>query len=107
MGELVGGGVVSAIPFTQFIPPHGKRRPTSIEVAPDVHERAMSLIANGLLFECEVLSTGQVSVTITDEEDGDLDIRVIPNGPGVREAVEEMVRQFNPASHPSQITGEQ
>lgn len=29
-----------------------------------------------------------------DPEKGDLDIHVVPNGPGVREAVEEMVRDF-------------
>lgn len=85
-----------AIPFTQFVAPHGKRRDTSIEVAPDVHEKAMRLIADGLRFECEVLSTGHVSMTITDPEDGDLDIRVRPNGPGIREAVEDMVRKFDP-----------
>lgn len=87
---------MSAIPFTQFVPPHGKRRQTSIEVADDVHEKAMALIADGLTFECEVLSTGDVSMTITDPENGDLDIRIRPNGPGIREAVEDMVRKFDP-----------
>lgn len=90
------GSAKRPIPFTQFVPPHGKRRETSIEVSPAIHEKAMRLIADGLSFECEILSTGEVSITITDSEEGDLDIRVVPNGPLVRDAVEDLVRAFDP-----------
>ncbi len=82
------------IPFTQFMRPDGRSVPVSIEVAPAVAARANAIIKRGLAFECEMLSTGQASITITDPEEGDLDIRVVPNGPGVREAVEEMVMGF-------------
>jgi hypothetical protein len=82
------------IRFTQYLLPHGRRRETSIEVADDVAEKARAIIAEGLAFECEVLSTGHASLTITDPEEGDLDIRIVPNGPGVREAVESLVREF-------------
>jgi hypothetical protein len=82
------------IPFTQFMRPDGRRRATGIDVADDVAGKARKLIADGLTFECEVLVTGEASFTITDPSEGDLDIRVVPNGPGVREAIEEMVRQF-------------
>lgn len=82
------------IPFTQYLLPDGRKRQTSIEVAPEVANKARSIIRCGLSFECELLITGQASFTITDPEEGDVDIRVIPNGPGVREAIEEMVRDF-------------
>lgn len=82
------------IPFTQYLLPDGRKKSTFIGVHMDVADRARSIAAKGLAFECELLTTGQVSLTITDPEKGDLDIRVVPNGPGVREAVEEMVRRF-------------
>lgn len=83
------------IPFTQYMLPHGRKVPVSIEVADDVAGKADELIAQGICFECEVLTTGQVSLTITDPELGDLDIHVRQNGPGIREAVEDMVRKFD------------
>lgn len=86
--------VETQIEFTQYMLPHGRRQPAWIEVAPDVAEKARSLVKQGLCFECEILTTGQVSLTITDPENGDLDIRVCKNGPGIREAVEDMVRAF-------------
>ena len=79
------------IPFTQYMRPNGRAVGTSIAVSPEVHALASKLISNGLRFECEVLATGQVSLTITHPEHGDLDIRLVSNGPGVREAVEDMV----------------
>lgn len=84
----------TAIPFTQFVAPHGRQKTVFIQVRPDVADKAHSLIARGLSFECEVLSTGEVSATITDPEEGDLDIVVVPNGPGVREAIERMIEEF-------------
>jgi hypothetical protein len=82
------------IPFTQYMRPNGRAVPVSIAVDPEVAAIAQTIRARGLAFECEVLTTGQVSLTITDPEEGDLDIRVVENGPGVREAVEDLVRNF-------------
>ena len=92
------GSAKRPIPFTQFIPPHGKRRETSFEVSPAIHEKAMRLIAYGLRFECEILSTGEVSLTLTDPVEGDLDIRVVENGPLVRDAVESLVLDYSEVS---------
>lgn len=82
------------IPFAQYLRPDGRRREVSIEVAPEIADKARAIIARGLCFECEELATGQVSLTITDPEEGDLDIRLVSNGPGVRDAVEDLVRRF-------------
>ena len=86
------------VPFTQYLRPDGRRREVFIEVSPELAAKAHTLIARGLAFECEELSTGQASLTITDPEEGDLDIRVVPNGPGVREAVEDLIRNFGLAA---------
>lgn len=86
------------IPFTQYLLPDGRQMPVVIEVSDEAHAAAMKLIDTGLEFECEVLRTGDVSLTITDPAEGDLDIAVVPNGPGMREAVEKLVLEFNPNS---------
>jgi hypothetical protein len=86
--------MTARIPFTQFLRPDGRTRSTEVEVSDDVAAMARAIIARGLRFECEVLTTGHASFTITDPEEGDLDIRVVPNGPGVVEAIEDMVRSF-------------
>jgi hypothetical protein len=86
---------VREIPFTQHLLPHGRTKPTSIAVAADVADKADAILARGLAFECEILSTGEVSLTVTDPEEGDdLAIEVLRNGPGVREAVERLIREF-------------
>jgi hypothetical protein len=86
------------ITFTEFVLPHGRTREQYIEVAADVADKARTIVARGFRFECELLRTGQVSLTITDPEEGDADIRVVPNGPGVRDAVEDLVRRFGEAA---------
>ena len=84
-----------AIPFTQYIAPTGRPKQVSIEVQDCVADKAETIIKRGFAFECEVLSTGQVSLTVTDPDEGDLDIEVVSNGPGVREAVERMINRFD------------
>lgn len=82
------------VPFTQYIMPDGRVRTVSIEVSGDLSTKVKDILDAGLTFECEVLTTGQVSMTITSHLYGDLDIRVVPNGPGVREAVESLINGF-------------
>lgn len=88
----------NSIPFTQYLRPNGRKKAVSVEVSPDIAEKARSIIAKGLCFECEVLMTDQVSFTITDPDEGDLDVRVCFNGPGVVETVEDLVRSFDTVS---------
>lgn len=82
------------IVFTQYVAPNGRRKFVSLPVRDDVADKADAIRAGGLVFECEILSDGQISATITHPEKGDLDIVVVPNGPGVREAIEAMVLRF-------------
>lgn len=89
---------MASIPFTQFSLPKGERRAISIMVAPAAAAKAQTIIAAGFTFECEVLRSGNVSLTITHPEKGDLAIRVRRNDRrSIVAAVEEMVRDFDPA----------
>lgn len=84
------------IPFTQYMRPDGRAVPVMIARPVDIAEKARSIIARGLCFECEHLTTGDVSLTITDPDEGDVDIEVVPNGPDVPAAVDRLVlRQAN------------
>lgn len=82
------------IPFTQFVAPNGTRREVTIVVSDETATKARLIIQRGFAFECEVLMSGEVSLTVTDPDEGDLDIEVVQNGPGVREAVERLVDRF-------------
>lgn len=84
------------ITFTQYVRPHGNRRALTMEVPHDVADKADQLRERHLVLECEVLTTGEVSLTITDQEqEHDVDIRVVPNGPAVPDAVYDLVRRFD------------
>lgn len=81
-----------SIPFVQYLPPHGRRvsieidRPTAIEM------QAEEVMARGLRFEAEVLSTGAVSLTVYDPRiDEDVLIELCHNDEQVLEAVDRLV----------------
>lgn len=84
------------VPFTQFVRPNGRRRELSIWRPDDIKELARRFIEAGGWFECEELSTGQVSLTACKEVQGepqDIEIEVGPNGPAVLDAVDRLVRK--------------
>ena len=81
------------IPFTQYLLPDGRKKSVSVDRSPRVNALAHALIDKGFVFECEVLSTGQVSVTISDGED-DVEIKVVRNDPDVGPAVDAMVKRL-------------
>lgn len=88
------GSAKQPVPFTQYVLPNGRATEVTILVSPGFAEQASKILARGLTFECEVLTNGQVSLTITDPDEGDLDIRVVNNGPLVRDAVEDLIANF-------------
>lgn len=85
------------IPFTQYVLPHGRRREETIERPADIEALAQKFIDAGGRYECEVLTTGEVSFTaVFCDEDGDeqdVEIEICANGPAVREAVDALVRK--------------
>ena len=82
------------IPFTQYLLPDGRRKQTGIERPAAVAAKAEELIKRGFRFECEVLTTGHVSLTVADpDEEIDIAIEVVCNGPEVPLAVDRLVEQ--------------
>ena len=84
------------IPFTQYLRPDGRKRPVSIEMSEEIESEAQAFIEDGGWFEVEELMTGHASLTacrVVDDEPQDIAIRVVPNGPGIDTAVEELVRE--------------
>lgn len=84
---------MAAIQFTQFLRPDGRPVSVSIDRPDEIASRAASIVRRGFRFECEHLTTGEVSLTIADD-DGDHAIEVVANGPGVPLAVDRLVTQF-------------
>lgn len=92
---------MAAIEFTQYIMPYGRPQPVSIDRPDEIAAKAKAITDEGYRFECEVLSTGEVSLTVCDD-DGDLDIEVVPNGPSVPEAVDRLITRFLGREHYAQ-----
>jgi hypothetical protein len=80
-----------SIPFTQFLMPTGRPKRIEIDRPLATEILAAQLIADGYRFECEILSTGQVSLTCEDDDDETLAIEVCSNGPDVPLAVDRLV----------------
>lgn len=84
------------IPFTQFMRPNGRAVEVSIERPAGIAAKAEALIAKGYHFECEVLTTCEISLTIAND-DGDLDIEVVSNGPDVPLGVDRLIERNSAA----------
>lgn len=82
------------IPFTQYLRPNGRAIEVTINRPKEIYDKAIDIIKAGYHFEAEVLTTGQVSLTISDN-DGDHDIEVVDNGPEVPLAVDRMINRFH------------
>lgn len=81
-----------SIPFTQYILPSGRKSETAIERPAEIEAIADKFISAGGRYECEILTTGEVSLTAVFEDD-DVEIEVCDNGPAVRDAVDALVRR--------------
>lgn len=86
--------IEKSIPFTQYLLPNGERRAVSINRPDPVIEKAKAIMEAGFRFECEMLSTGYVSFTVSDDYQ-DYDIRICLNGPEVPQTVDELILHFN------------
>lgn len=87
----------NGVPFTQFLRPDGRQIGVWIDRSPEVAEIARALAADGVRFEVEHLMTGEASFeAVRDGSDGEPDSlasEIVPNGPGVPEAVDRLVRE--------------
>ncbi len=90
--EILKNGI-REIPFTQYLRPCGRKKEISIERPTEVCEKAMEIINAGYSFEIEVLTTGRVNMTISNDED-DHDMEIVDNGFNVPVAVDRMINRF-------------
>jgi hypothetical protein len=89
------------IPFTQYLRPDGRPKSIVIERPEPVAEKAKRILDAGFRFECEVLSTGDVSFAVSDD-DGDHAFEICRNGPDVLAAVDRLILGFDPVKAASQ-----
>lgn len=85
---------VGAIRFTEFVLPRGEKRNMFVKRPFAITQKAKHILALGYRFEAEVLTTGQISLTITSDI-CDVCIQICNNGPEVLEAVDRLIMSFN------------
>lgn len=76
---------------TQFLRPDGRQKKFTVEMPDELHEPYVDMVNSGCRLEAEVISTGEVSVTVTSDE-ADVDIRVTRNDDSVVTALKEMLQ---------------
>ena len=82
------------VKFIQYLRPHGRQIEVTITLPESVALDARDLIARGYALEAEVLTTGMVSLTVSDgEADTDIAGELVANGPGIREAVVQLIQR--------------
>lgn len=81
-----------AADVVQFMRPDGRKKNTCTDLPVSSESLYMGMRLHGYRFEAEVLSTGTVSLTISNE-DCDVDCEIVPNGPEVQSAMEAMLRR--------------
>ena len=91
--EVDSNGV--GVPFTQYTLPHGAMRDVITHVPAAMFEKVQSILDAGYVFECEVLSTGIVSLTITDRDVDDFICVLAHNNRDVLTKVQQMIADFD------------
>jgi hypothetical protein len=80
------------VPFTQYLRPNGRKVDVTIDRPDDIADKAFEIIAKGYRFECEQLTTGDVSFTIAGDDE-DVDIELCFNGVEVPAAVDRLIER--------------
>jgi hypothetical protein len=84
----------TGVPFTQYLLPDGRTRPQWIDRPAEIKALADRFIRAGGRYECEMLTTGEISFTaVHDEDDLPIAIEVGQNGPDVLAMVDRLVRR--------------
>lgn len=82
--------------FTQYLRPNGRKIIVAIDRPDPVVAKADHILRNGFRFEIEELITGQVHMSISDDN-GDYSNHVCDNGPYVPAEVDTMILSFDVA----------
>lgn len=92
-----------SIPFTQYIRPYGRTREVTLQcLTKKAFLKSQTILSYGLEFECEILLTGESSLTIADrKKEEDLATEVSPAGYGdICKALENLILNFNLETKP-------
>lgn len=81
------------IAFTQYLRPDGKRRIITITVPRAVAEKAAKMMELGYHLEAEILTTGQVSLSVAGKN-CDVAVEVVANDEHVPPAVNKLISMF-------------
>lgn len=88
---------MATVPFVQYLRPDGRRSAVAIDRPDSIAKAADMIRSHGFRFECEQLTTGEVSFTISDDDD-DYAFELSGNGPDVPGAVDRLITQFDLAA---------
>ena len=83
--------------FTRYFPPNG-RTTTEHFYSHDkkVYQKSKTILAAGFVFKCEILITGEISLTIADKaKEEDIAIEVCQNNKSVLLAVDKLIMDFD------------
>ena len=81
------------VEVTQYLRPNGRKNPCTTLLDASLEPNYILMQSRGLTFGAEELMTGMVSLTIEDlPREEDVQMRVVPNGPEVPAAMEDMLR---------------
>ena len=84
------------IPFTQYVSPDGQPCQVMVSRPPQIEAKAAAIVEAGFRFEVELLSIGQMSLTIHDPVDGaNLAIELCANETDVPGAIDALVTGFH------------
>lgn len=86
-----------AIHFTQYKLPFGRQEEITIDRPEEIETMARDITMRGYKFEIEVLTTGIVSMTVTDPDDdgGDVAMELCQNNEQVLVKVDKLVTNFH------------
>lgn len=80
------------IHFTQYLMPGGRTKDVIIDRPKSISDKADQLLKHGYKFECEMLQTRDISLTIVKNGE-DVDGEICPNGPEVPKAIDRLIER--------------
>lgn len=84
-----------SIEFIQYLRPDGRPRSVTIDRPVPVERKAREIQGRGCRFEIEVLTTGEVSMSIFDiEEEEDVAGKIVSNDEKIKGAVDRMIEDY-------------
>jgi hypothetical protein len=94
------------IPFTQYILPNGRQKQIEFTTDDeDVFSKSLQLLGAGYSFSVEVLTTGQVSACIVDDqEEEDAVVKICNNSEELTHNINAMILAFHIGSNRNDST---